>query len=424
MPKRAVVMFTDMYPYDTGEEFIEQEIDRLASAFDKVLIVPMRASSTAIQTRQLPTNAQSLLLPPSSIPSWQKRALRMMPRILWGHARMVENTPWGNFGRFGMDVRFASIALDARDRFVSVFPWYELDDVDEVVLYSYWFFTGAAIAGMIRHRELTGRKVVAVARAHAYDVDEKDAPRGYIPSRSFVMNAVDKVYPISDYAASFLQRRFPDTDAKIEVRRLGVPPAGSVSRVKPETIRIATCSHLAPYKRVWLTGDAVAELEKRGYQVEWTHIGERSTDLRQNLLDSIKEKAPHSTVSFVGYMSNADVRAFYAHEPLTAFVNSSDGEGVPVSIMEAQANSLPVVATDAGGTREIVWDKKNGRVVPVSITGKELADAIEWVHQRTESEYQQLCESAGQTWAQMSDARRQYDEFVDGLIALCNERLQ
>ncbi|MFR4320263.1 MAG: glycosyltransferase [Blautia massiliensis (ex Durand et al. 2017)] len=41
-------------------------------------------------------------------------------------------------------------------------------------------------------------------------------------------------------------------------------------------------------------------------------------------------------------------------------MNVSSSEGIPVSIMEATSFGIPGIATDAGGTKEIIRDKENG----------------------------------------------------------------
>ena len=46
-------------------------------------------------------------------------------------------------------------------------------------------------------------------------------------------------------------------------------------------------------------------------------------------------------------------------------VSASVDEALPTALIEAAASGLPVVAADAGGTREIVADGITGRVVPV-----------------------------------------------------------
>ena len=401
--RRSLLLLTDFYPYEVGEEFLEQEIETLCAAYDEVVVVPVRLSEGARQTRALPANARCALLPASRLPDWRFHAILRAPQILLGRERMVETPPWKSFGRFGMDVRFAAIALSAYGRMRRLLPDLGLERAGHLTIYSYWFFPG--------------RPVKVVSRAHAYDVDEADAPRGYVPSRRFVMRAVDRVYPISQYAAGFLRRRFPKADT-IEVRRLGVPAAPRHERHRTEPFPLVSCSHMAPYKRVHLIVDAVAELEKRGRKVTWTHIGEFDDERLATMRALAEERIDSTPVTFTGHLTNAEVRELYATADFSCFLNCSDGEGVPVAVMEAQAAGLPVVATAAGGTGEIVHDRENGRLIPVETTAEQIADAIESVMDLGDAEYEAMSRDAHATWAKMSDAQRQYREFVDGLIAL------
>ena len=414
----SLLLLTDFYPYEVGEEFLEQEIETLCEAFDEVVIVPVRLSEGARQTRSLPPNARCALLPASRLPDWRAQALLRAPQILLGRERMVETPPWRNPGRFGMDVRFAAIALSAYSRLRRLLPRLGLEGSGGLVIYSYWFFTGAALGGMLRRRELAGRPVRVVARAHAYDVDEKDAPRGYVPARRFVMRAVDRVYPISDYAAGFLRRRFPRAEPMIEVRRLGVPAAEVTRRRPTEPFQLVSCSHMAPYKRVDLIVAAVAELERRGRRVAWTHIGEFDVERLEAMRARAARQIRDTPVTFTGHMTNSEVRELYASSEFSCFLNCSDGEGVPVSVMEAQATGLPVVATAAGGTGEIVHDGANGRLIPVEVSPEQIADAVESVMDLDEREYAAMSRAAHDTWARMSDAQRQYREFTEDLVAL------
>jgi glycosyltransferase involved in cell wall biosynthesis len=43
---------------------------------------------------------------------------------------------------------------------------------------------------------------------------------------------------------------------------------------------------------------------------------------------------------------------------------TSNNEGTPVSLIEAQAANIPVVSTDVGGVRDIVSDGETGFIVP------------------------------------------------------------
>jgi glycosyltransferase involved in cell wall biosynthesis len=55
---------------------------------------------------------------------------------------------------------------------------------------------------------------------------------------------------------------------------------------------------------------------------------------------------------------------------------TSDNEGTPVSLIEAQAAAVPVVATDVGGVRSVVRDGESGLLAPADATDA-LADAVE-----------------------------------------------
>jgi glycosyltransferase involved in cell wall biosynthesis len=74
---------------------------------------------------------------------------------------------------------------------------------------------------------------------------------------------------------------------------------------------------------------------------------------------------------FLGYVD--DLGRWYAS--FDAFLLTSQNEGAPVVAIEAQAAGVPVVATDAGGTRTVVDDGETGFVVPIGDV-KGLADRL------------------------------------------------
>jgi len=60
---------------------------------------------------------------------------------------------------------------------------------------------------------------------------------------------------------------------------------------------------------------------------------------------------------------------------LDVFVLSSVSEGLPLTVLEAMACGVPVVATDVGGLREVVSDGQTGLLVPVK-SPERLAQAV------------------------------------------------
>jgi len=67
-------------------------------------------------------------------------------------------------------------------------------------------------------------------------------------------------------------------------------------------------------------------------------------------------------VLFTGGVSGGQVRAILRQAD--AFVLNSTYEGLPHVVLEAMAEGVPVVATDAGGTGEVVQDGVTGLLVP------------------------------------------------------------
>jgi glycosyltransferase involved in cell wall biosynthesis len=65
------------------------------------------------------------------------------------------------------------------------------------------------------------------------------------------------------------------------------------------------------------------------------------------------------TFLFRGFLS--DVSTFY--QGLHLYLNTSHHEGIPMSVLEAMAHGLPVVAPDVGGFREILVDGVHGFLV-------------------------------------------------------------
>ena len=59
---------------------------------------------------------------------------------------------------------------------------------------------------------------------------------------------------------------------------------------------------------------------------------------------------------------------------------TSDNEGTPVSLIEAQAGDLPIITTDVGGVRDVVLDGETGWIIPknnVSLFAEKLLLLVE-----------------------------------------------
>jgi len=92
--------------------------------------------------------------------------------------------------------------------------------------------------------------------------------------------------------------------------------------------------------------------------------------------------------------------------------HGSHGEGISNSIMEYMALSKPVVATDSGGTREIVVDGATGFLVP-GADDRLLGEGILRLLQDKE-----LSRNMGRTGRQRIQEEFSYDKMVDSFVNL------
>lgn len=114
-------------------------------------------------------------------------------------------------------------------------------------------------------------------------------------------------------------------------------------------------ANLVPYKDYFTILQALKKIRDKGFRFSYMAIGEGP--LREKLEDEINLLGLEKSVKLVGRKSNVE-------EYLGAgdiFIHSSKGEGCSNAILEAMAASLPIIASDTGGTSEITGSE-NGRL--------------------------------------------------------------
>ena len=82
-----------------------------------------------------------------------------------------------------------------------------------------------------------------------------------------------------------------------------------------------------------------------------------------------------------------------AYTAMDAFVFASTSETQGMVLTEAMAAGTPVVALDASGTREVVKDGLNGRLV-ANENAAEFVQALDWLYQQPTEQRQELSEAA------------------------------
>lgn len=103
---------------------------------------------------------------------------------------------------------------------------------------------------------------------------------------------------------------------------------------------------------------AIEILKKQGRNIYLILIGDG--EMRKPLETEIVNKKLTDCVNLVGSRSDIDQLLPGAD----VFILSSKREGFPMSILEAMAAGLPVIATKVGGIPEVIQDGQNGILVP------------------------------------------------------------
>ena len=103
---------------------------------------------------------------------------------------------------------------------------------------------------------------------------------------------------------------------------------------------------------------------------------------------------------------------------MEVFALTSTSEGYSVALLEACASSLPIVATDVGGNREIVRHGINGRLVP---SGDTAAIATALIALLRGGEQAAAMGRAGYAWAQAEASVRTMAERYHGLYDVSSD---
>ena len=241
------------------------------------------------------------------------------------------------------------------------------------LFYTYWFNEVTVGVGLARG---TWPDMRLVGRAHRYDLYAEVNTPPYWPCHEFALSRLDAVFSASQDGADYLRQRYPGFESKIKISRLGIQSTGIQAQPSSDHIyRIVSCSKLVPVKRVALLMQGIAAAaERRPSQgFVWHHLG--NGPLKQSLETSLSRLPANVTACFASYSTQADVFRFYRDHPVDAFVNTSASEGIPVAIMEAISCGIPVIATDVGGTKEIV-SEKNGFLISANPSPEQIADAL------------------------------------------------
>ncbi len=411
--KKCLILITAGFPYGTVEPFIESELPYHADFFDKIIVFAVDADGK--EPRKLPHCAESRSVSPSD-----KRLSRIFDvlRAVFFKTIVFEEFPEDKAeAGFSPKRRLFRRYVESRSarHFKEIQKFSGETDFscfDEIVIYSYWFFATALTGALLKsYLSNSHRNVRLVSRGHRYDIYDYANALNYLPDRSLLLSKLDALYVCSQHGKNYLSEKYPKWAEKIRCSYLGTRDFKTGPVPDGGTFRIVTCSRVVPVKRLDRLVESLSLLKDSGINLSWTHIGDGPA------LSKLKAMSDRLScfmdVTFAGNLSNSDVLELYSSSPFCVFINVSYNEGLPVSIMEAASFGIPAIATDVGGTGEIVINGITGILIPSDFECSMLSDTIKSFALMNPGDYHTFRQNARHHWEENFCAENNYRRFAE-----------
>lgn len=284
----------------------------------------------------------------------------------------------------------------------------EIEKSKSPVLYFYW---GDNLSWLIPYlkKQIKNKNLKIVIRLHGSDLYE-NIKSNYAPLREQIFSVVDLIVPISENGKNYLNQKYPAFTNKLFLSHLGVSDNGLNPLPKGDIFYVISVSNLVALKRVHLIFEA---LQQTNLKIVWHHFG--NGPLINTLLELIKSKRTNLEIKFHGHVTNNTLMEFYKNQPINLFLNVSSSEGLPVSIMEAMSFGVPVIATNVGGTSELI-SNETGCLIDENFKVNELANKIEYILNSAETH--KIRKNSRKMFEEKVFAEKNYLEFYLKLKSL------
>jgi len=186
----------------------------------------------------------------------------------------------------------------------------------------------------------------------------------------------DRLYCVSDAVYEKLASMFPDKRSRMEVLHNFID-ADEIRKKSGEyadisdfngEFKILTIARLEYQKGIDIAVRAAEILKRRGIPFKWYVIGDG--DEKKKLRMMIRAKGLQDSFILLGIRQNP----FPYLKACNLFALTSRFEGYPVTLIEARALGVPILASDMPCIREQITDNVNGMLT--SLDPKEIADKI------------------------------------------------
>lgn len=409
-----LILLANEFPYGNWEPYLETETKYYGS-FDQVYICSLQLRKEHMKTRRSLPIKNAKVCAVRKAPSWVY--------LLYSVTALMDRNLYHELKKLLTEKRLTMKRLEKLFVFISrshyeadiLLKFFKKEHLSKNFLGGYIYsyrFEYQPYVGILLAKHLQGYRVIS--RAHRFDLYEEERNTSYIPMREYLLSKLDRVVLIAEDGRKYLADKYPRFRNKLEVSRLGTLDYTVMDVSSPQgEINLVSCSTVYPVKRLHLIVEALKEID--GIKIHWTHYGE-GAQLEEIKADCLDTLPSNIECDFKGYVDNSALMEEYSHIPYHLFLNVSESEGIPVSIMEALSFGIPCIATDVGGTGEIVRNKYNGILLEKDFKPKVLAEWIKYFAELSDTEYQGYREHSRQSWQDNYDADKNYKAFVKTLM--------
>lgn len=236
---------------------------------------------------------------------------------------------------------------------------------------------GPVGAEAVALRDIGAFDAPVVTFFHAYDLTTPEYRQRNVYRRLFA--AGDLFLAISDHARQ-LMIGLGCPEERIRIHHMGVDCGRFTYRARRYgggPIRVLSVGRMVEKKGYMHGLSAISHVVDMGVPVEYTIVGDgpQLADIEA----AVTSLGLRNHVRLLGWQpQEAVLELMYEHHLLmmpSVTAANGDEEGVPVTLMEAMATGLPVVATRHAGIPELVQDGRSGILVPEDDVVS-LADAL------------------------------------------------
>ncbi|HVN56661.1 MAG TPA: glycosyltransferase [Bacteroidales bacterium] len=401
---KNLLILTDSFPYGASEQFLDTEIRFLEKSFERITILPLEKG---IKGKKRDISGKiTILAPPykkiSARFNLLCKGLFNLSPVLPFLAEGIRSDVFTSAARLRiwtahfLVIRYLLSLEYLRDKqFLEGFG----------IIYFYWGLRWSQLIPFLPG-DLRQKIVVRFHGSDLYEHTNND----YIPWRKQQIEGIGSAVVISEAGRKYFSGRYPFFTGKMVLSRMGTPDHGLNPVLKRDVFTIVSCSNLYPVKRVELIAKALSYVNLK---IAWVHFGEGPT--RAAVERQISLMPANIICRLAGSVPNSELMKYYSENPVDLFINLSSSEGVPVSIIEAMSFGIPVLATDVGGTGELV-SGKTGKLIPPGMDPGAIGEIITLLLKREDSIT--LREASREVWSNKSKAEMVYPPFIEYLLSL------